>query len=93
MLDIKFIRENQDLVKKSIKDRGMKLDLEEVISIDQSRREIITLLEEFRREINLANDEISKLLKEKKDTQAKINTMKSTSCKIDELEDRLKACR
>ena len=90
MLDIKFIRENQDLVKKSIKDRGLKLDLEELINIDESRRKILIELEELRRQKNIANDEISQFLKEKKDARAKIEAMKFISRKIDELEDRLK---
>ena len=93
MLDIRFIRENQDLVKKSIKDRGLDLDLAELIRIDQSRRKILIELEELRRRKNLANDEISRLLKEKKEAKAKIKAMKSTSAKIDELEDKLKDCQ
>ncbi|MBL7131213.1 MAG: serine--tRNA ligase, partial [Candidatus Omnitrophica bacterium] len=90
MLDIKFIRENQDLVKKSIKDRGLQLDLAGLIEVDQSRRDILVALEELRRQKNVANDEITHFLKEKKDTKRKIETMKSTSKKIDELEGRLK---
>ena len=90
MLDIKFIRENQDLVKKSIKDRGLQLDLAGLIEVDQSRRDILVALEELRRQKNIANDEITHLLKEKKDTKRKIEAMKSTSKKIDELEGRLK---
>ena len=93
MLDIKFIRENLDLVKKSIKQRGLDLALEELLKLDQSRRDILVALEDFRREKNVANDEISRLLKEKKDTKKKIQTMKSTSLKIDELEAKLKVCQ
>ena len=93
MLDIKFIRENQDLVKKSIKDRGLKLDLEKLIKADESRRDILVALEDFRREKNVANDEISRLLREKKDAKRRIQIMKSTSLKIDELEDKLKDCQ
>ena len=93
MLDIKFIRENQDAVRKSIKDRGMKLDLDKLIKIDDSRRKILIELEGLRRQKNIANDEISKLLKDKKDAKVKIKSMKSTSRKIDELEDKLKDCQ
>ena len=89
MLDIKFIRENQDVVKKSIKDRGLKLDLEELIKTDNSRRKILIELEGLRRKKNIANDEISRLLKEKKKAKVKIDAMRSTSRKIDELEDKL----
>jgi len=65
MLDIKVIRENRSLVESSIKNRGLKLDLDNLIKIDDQRRKILSTLEELRRQQNQANDEISKLLKEK----------------------------
>jgi len=91
MLDIKFIQENQDLVKKSLKDRNLKLDLESLIKIDDSRRKTLVELEDLRAERNKANDEISALLKGKKDAKQKISSMKSISEKIDKLEEKLKA--
>ena len=89
MLDIKFIRENQDLVKQAIEKRGLKSDLQEILSADESRRDTLTALEDLRREKNLANDQITRLIKENKDPKSKIQIMKSTSLKIDELEERL----
>jgi seryl-tRNA synthetase len=90
MLDIKFIRENRDLVKNSIKNRGLKLDLDSLITLDDSRRKILAELENLRSQRNKANDEITALLKEKKDAKLKIESMKSIAAKIDELEDKLK---
>ncbi|MBU0548776.1 MAG: serine--tRNA ligase [Candidatus Omnitrophica bacterium] len=90
MLDIKFIRENQDTLKKSLKDRGVKIDLEGLIEVDESRRQTLVKLEELRQKKNIANDEISRLLKDKKDARAKIASMKSTSGQVDELEAKLR---
>jgi seryl-tRNA synthetase len=90
MLDIKFIRENPDAVKKSIKDRGLKLDLESLIKLDDSRRKALGEVEDLRAEKNKANDEISALLKAKKDAKVKIASMKKTADRIDQLEDKLK---
>jgi seryl-tRNA synthetase len=90
MLDIKFIRENLEVVKKSIKDRGLKLDLDVLIKIDDSRRKTLGELEALRAEKNKANNEITALLKEKKDAQKKIASMKEIADKIDHLEDYLK---
>jgi seryl-tRNA synthetase len=90
MLDIKFIRENLALVKKAISERGLKLDLEQIIQIDARRREILKELEQLRRRQNLANDEISSLLKEKKDITRKIAAMKDISAQIDRLKAYLK---
>jgi seryl-tRNA synthetase len=90
MLDIRFIRENQDLIKKSIKDRGLKLDLDVLIKLDNSRRRTLSELEDLRAKQNKANDEISTLLKEKKDAKKKIASMKTIAKAIDDLEDKLK---
>lgn len=90
MLDIKFIRENLDLVKKSLKNRGSKIDLDSLIKIDDSRRKSLSEIEALRAERNKANDEISGLLKEKKDAKGKIASMKTISEKINKLENQLK---
>jgi seryl-tRNA synthetase len=90
MLDLKFIRGNLDLVKKSIKDRGLKLNLDELIKLDDARRKNLSELEELRAEKNKANEEITALLKANKDAKAKIASMKTIAEKIDGLEDKLK---
>ena len=38
MLDIKFIKENQDLVKDAIRKKFVKLDLNDLISLDDRQR-------------------------------------------------------
>jgi len=90
MLDIKFIRENLSLVKKSIENRNLKLDLENLIKLDETRRATLKELENFKAQKNMANEEISRLLKEKQDTRQRIGSMKDIADKIDKLEDVLK---
>jgi len=82
MLDIKFIRENKDTVKEAIKNRGMKLDIEELITLDEERRKLLMEVEGLKAERNRANDEISVLMKEKKNPKDIIGTMKVVSQKI-----------
>lgn len=90
MLDIKFIRENQDLLEKSIKNRNLKLDLSALIKLDDQRRKILNEVEALRAEQNKANDEISALLKQKKEVKQRIASMKSIAKKVDALEEELK---
>jgi seryl-tRNA synthetase len=90
MLDIKFIRENQEAVRTSLKNRNLKIDLDGLIKIDDSRRLILNELEGLRAQRNKANDEISVLLKEKRDAKEKIGSMKEISARIDKLEGELK---
>ena len=91
MLDIKFIKENQDLVRQAIKNRALKIDIGRAVEIDDSRREALTEFEELAALRNKANDEIGVLLKEKKDAKVKIASMKETSRRIGELEVQIKA--
>jgi seryl-tRNA synthetase len=90
MLDIKFIRENQDLISQAIKDRALKIDINAVIKIDDNRRKALAEFEELAAKRNKANDEIGILLKEKKDAKVKISSMKDISKRIGELEPQIK---
>jgi len=77
MLDIKFIRDNLDLVKKSLGDRALKLDLDNLIQLDDTRREVLSELEGLRAKKNQANEEITALLKAKKDAIPKGDVSKN----------------
>ncbi|MFH1191092.1 MAG: serine--tRNA ligase [Candidatus Omnitrophota bacterium] len=90
MLDIRFIRENQDLVRQAIKNRALKIDIDGAIKIDDARRAALSEFEELASLRNKANDQIGVLLKEKKDASAKILSMKEISRRIGELEARIK---
>jgi len=90
MFDIKFIRENCKTVEQGLAAKGESIDLTSVVKDDQERRDLLSELEQLRTEKNSANDEISKLLAEKKDTKKKIASMKTISSQIDVLEPKLK---
>lgn len=67
MLDIKFIRENKDLVKEVVKLKGVNLDVENLLRLDKERCEFLVKLEKLRAERNKNAQIIEKLQKEKKD--------------------------
>lgn len=49
MLDINFIRENKDLVKKGVADKGFDISLvDEVLELDEKRRKLILSIEQLR---------------------------------------------
>ncbi|MEY4722965.1 MAG: seryl-tRNA synthetase, seryl-tRNA synthetase [Candidatus Parcubacteria bacterium] len=54
MLDIKFIRENADIVKKACKDKNVTADVDELLKADEERRGLQTKLEELNRARNEA---------------------------------------
>lgn len=82
MLDIKFIRENPDIVRKSIKDRGLKLDIEEVLALDADRRKVLMEAEGLKAEKN-------RVSKGGKPSPEDIEKMKSISQKIANLDDKV----
>lgn len=61
MLDIKFIRENQDLIKEGARKKHIDFNVEELIKVDDERREIQTKVEAKRAEQNAASDKITQI--------------------------------
>ncbi len=73
MLDIKFVRENSDIVKENIKKKFQdeKIPLvDEVITLDKEYREIKTKLDELRSERNKKSTSIGALMREGKKEEA-----------------------
>ncbi|MCK4882752.1 MAG: serine--tRNA ligase, partial [Candidatus Omnitrophica bacterium] len=90
MFDIKLIRDDKEAVQKGLAAKKASADLDAVLKHDQKRRDLLVELEELRGQKNAANDEISRLIKEKKDPKKKIASMKAIALKIDEIEPKVK---
>lgn len=54
MLDINFIRENKNIVKKAAQEKGVDVDIEKLLKIDEERRELIGKVDELRQKRNEA---------------------------------------
>ena len=52
MLDIKFIRENLDLVEKSTKEKGYKTNIGDILKLDDERKKVLIEVETLRKERN-----------------------------------------
>ena len=89
MLDVKFIRENPEAVKKAIRDKNVKLDLDTFLKLDSERRRFITELEKAKAEKNKLSAQIGKMLKEKKDINNIKGQIATVSQKIDEYEPKV----
>src|SRR3989344_4897465 len=60
MLDIKFIRENKDLIALGARKKNIKFDVDKLIALDDQRRELILAVEELRKKQNEVTDLISR---------------------------------
>lgn len=59
MLDIKFIRENKDLVKNAAIKKHVDFDVEELLVVDEKRKELLSLVEDMRAKQNQVTNSIS----------------------------------
>lgn len=60
MLDIKFIRENKEIVALGAKKKHMDFDVDALISVDDKRKELMSRIEERRAEQNAMSEKIVK---------------------------------
>ena len=82
MLDIKRIREEFDLVKKSIESRGQgDFEIGNVRKLDEKRRSILATVEQMKNKQNQDSKQIPKL-KKGKDISELMKEMKTLSDKI-----------
>ena len=90
MIDINLIRENPDLVRKSLIDRQMdSSSVDAIIQLDQERRKLIQEVEKLKAERNVVSKEIGRM-KEQEERQKKIDEMRIVSNRISELDTKLK---
>ena len=61
MLDIKFIRENKDLISAGAEKKHIKFDVDALISVDDKRKDLLTSIEKKRAEQNEVSDKIVKI--------------------------------
>ncbi len=91
MLDIKFIRDNRELLAEKLRLRSTDADLSRFENIDSRRRELLQKIESLRAERNRSSDEIAKFKKEKKQVAPEqFRQLKELSGNIKSIEEGLK---
>ena len=90
MLDMKFVRENPELVMEAVKKRNGNLDLTEFLELDKKRREITVQVETLKSERNSASQEIGKLKKAGQDATEQMAAVRALGDKIAEDDKELK---
>jgi seryl-tRNA synthetase len=87
MLELRFTRENLELVKKKTKLRGIADSrIEEFEAVDLKRRELLSELESLRNNRKIVSSEIAELKKQNKDAESLILGMREAGERIRELE-------
>lgn len=89
MLDIKFIRENKDIVLAGAKKKHVKIDIDELLKVDDERLLLLSEVEKLRAEQNAVSDRITQI----SDMSAKAELIKSMQIHKEDLkvkEEKLK---
>jgi seryl-tRNA synthetase len=90
MLDLRFVRENMEVLREKLAQRRSDVDLAPFIELDRERRELIQRVENLRNERNRVTDQISVLKRQEQDAEALISRMKETSQEIKNMEEVLR---
>ncbi|MFA6414115.1 MAG: serine--tRNA ligase [Syntrophales bacterium] len=90
MLDIKYIRQNTELVRRKMLERGQEMDMSPFLNLDTSRRDILQEVEKLRNDRNTVSKDIGEKKKKKEDASEQIARMGEVSARIKSLDDELK---
>ncbi len=89
MLDIKFIRDNKEVIDLAAKKKRSNFVIDELIAVDDKRRALMAIVEKHRAEQNLASDKIASA-KSPEERQKVIDEMKLLKANMEKDEDSLK---
>ncbi len=87
MLDTNFIRENSEMVKEACKNKNVNVDVDRVLVLDKSKRELMTQIETLKAEqnkISRGGKDNNVLIEQAKDIKEKIKQMAPDLEKFDE---------
>lgn len=90
MLDLKFIRENFDLVLQGVQNKHEKIDLSSFSVLDDKRRHLLAQVEELKALRNKVSEEIGRAKKRGEEASAKITEMKNVGDRIKALDEEVR---
>lgn len=90
MLDIKFIREHPDIVREGIRKKGEKTDIDNILTLDGQRREILQKAEALKSRRNVVSEEVGKVKRTGGDASGMMAEMESVKNQIKALDNELR---
>ena len=94
MLELKFVRNNPDIVSRALIDRNMGTELiDSLLKYDVEWRECLVEGDKLRHKRNVVTREIANLKKENKDALSKINAMQGINDLIKVIDEKIRDCK
>jgi seryl-tRNA synthetase len=91
MLDLKFVRQNPDLIRQTLKNKNVNVDLDRLLALDVERRQNLTEVEQLKARRNEVSKQVGMLKKQGQDASAIIAEMGQLGDRIKELDERERA--
>ena len=76
MLDIKFVRDNMEMVQQNLINRGNNLSLDEFLALEKERRALLSQVEVLKNKRNTVSQEISRIKKAKENADELVAEMR-----------------
>src|SRR3990172_7406480 len=86
MLDLNFIRKNPEEVKKAVREKHERVDVDHLLKLDADRRELLHQIETLRKQLNEGSKRVSELKKQRQDADTLVEEMRVLSDKIKDYE-------
>ncbi len=90
MLDLKFVRNNLDIVKTALHKRGASISLDLFLELDERRREKLVEVEKLKNKRNVVSEEIGRLKKAGQLAEDMVLEMRQVSDAIKDLDDEIR---
>ncbi len=85
MIDIKFLKENVELVKQAVVNKNEKADVDKIVALDEHKRKVQFNFDQLRARQNQVSKEIAGIKKQKGDASELLAEMKDVAKKVKEL--------
>ncbi|MDI6710804.1 MAG: serine--tRNA ligase [Bacillota bacterium] len=92
MLDLKYVRKNPEIVRTSLERRGLDLDLNRVLDLDERWRQMLFTADRLKSRRNTVSEEIARLKRTGADAAVLITQMREVSQRIKDLDEEIKEC-
>ena len=90
MLDPKLIRSNPDAIRAGIAAKGETAQVDEFLSLDESRRQKVTRVEQIKAHRNVVTQQIAKMKKDGLDATAQMEEMKALGQEVKDLDTEIR---
>lgn len=88
MLDLKFVRSNPDLIRQTLVNKGVAVDVDRILALDVERRQILAEVESLKARRNEVSKQVGALKKQGQDASAIIAEMGQIGDRIKELDEK-----